>query len=205
MVSTLRLFQSRHAREAFHSVLSETELRATLLTYALEGGEEALHFARGVYQSGDKAAGLARLAELAVKREYDHRIPVTIAELLVNDNRATEAYRILLTSPDSIRDHPEVRNARVKFGMLCATRIGKDAGRNGSESGAPEHLYERAAFAMQGDDIELALTCLIELLALHPESGDKRAAEAALVLSDALGANHPLASRARHELASARP
>ncbi len=146
-----------------------TNLRVFILNrYVALDSDIAIGHAVEAFQPGSKEQAFKMLAEAAVAYPENLRIPLTLAKLLVREQRHEEAYGLLSSMPENKRAAPEIRDLLVHVGFLIAAHQApaqqvlerQVAGQKANL----EARYQLCALRLIKDDYEGAMELLLEIM-----------------------------------------
>ncbi len=210
-IPDVRLFVGGEVVDGFTGALPERELRAFLDRALPSPVAPLVARARALREAGDAAGALERLAEARAIDAEDEALLLEEAEVLLGQQRATEAAAALaaLDAPGRSRTRPLRDQAR--FAALKAkTELGVHAGGDIAALAAaaarePVDCAAKLAYAdalAAAGDYERALAELLAIVAESRAFGDDVGRTRMLTIFAALGGDSDLVRRYRRELAA---
>jgi putative thioredoxin len=210
-IPDVRLFVGGEVVDGFTGALPERELRAFLDRALPSPVAPLVARARALREAGDAAGALERLAEARAIDAEDEALLLEEAEVLLGQQRATEAAAALaaLDAPGRSRTRPLRDQAR--FAALKAkTELGVHAGGDLAALAAaaarePVDCAAKLAYAdalAAAGDYERALAELLAIVAESRAFGDDVGRTRMLTIFAALGGDSDLVRRYRRELAA---
>ena len=210
-IPDVRLFVGGEVVDGFTGALPERELRAFLDRALPSPVAPLVAHARALREAGDAAGALERLAEARAIDAEDEALLLEEAEVLLGQQRATEAAAALaaLDAPGRSRTRPLRDQAR--FAALKAkTELGVHAGGDLAALAAaaarePVDCAAKLAYAdalAAAGDYERALAELLAIVAESRAFGDDVGRTRMLTIFAALGGDSDLVRRYRRELAA---
>lgn len=203
-VPTMKLFRDREIVETIHGYQSDRNLRTILGRHIAPPDGEPVRDALVTYHRGDRELGMQQLAEAAVNDPSDARAPLTMAKLLWQEDRPQEAHRLLSASPAAVKEDSEVRDLAAHLEFVVTARDAPDAAslaeRIREAPGDLEARFQLASVRLLGDDIDGALTLLIEILEKNRTFRNGAALRGAHALFRMLGKDNELTTRFRGRL-----
>ena len=210
-IPDVRLFVGGEVVDGFTGALLERELRAFLDRALPSPVAPLVARARALREAGDAAGALERLAEARAIDAEDEALLLEEAEVLLGQQRATEAAAALaaLDAPGRSRTRPLRDQAR--FAALKAkTELGVHAGGDIAALAAaaarePVDCAAKLAYAdalAAAGDYERALAELLAIVAESRAFGDDVGRTRMLTIFAALGGDSDLVRRYRRELAA---
>lgn len=201
---TLKLMIRRQVVETIHGYQPETELRRVLNKYIAQKSDESLSDALQIYRSGDKERALALLAQAAIDDSQNLRIPLTLAKLLMREDRHADAYELLLALPAQAQEDPELRDLLVHLGFLLAAREAPDKDTLEAKIAAdPDDLearYQLCAVKLVDDDYRAAMDLLLGIMRKDSRFRDGVARKGLLALFGMLKHEPELVAHYRKEM-----
>jgi len=107
-VPLLKVFHHRREVEQVKGYIPEPELRRMLAQHLPQATDPRITRALRLYQSGEVEAGLTLLAQAALDNPDNPQLPLTLAKLLMAQQRFEEARNILRGLPEAMRDQPGI-------------------------------------------------------------------------------------------------
>ena len=154
--------------ETLHGFQTENELKGILNRYVALDSDVAIGHAVQVFQQGNKEQAFKMLAEAAVAYTENPRIPLTLAKLLVREQRHEEAYRLLTSMPKDKYAVAEIRDLLVHVGFLLAARQAPEQQileqQVAEQADNLEVRYQLCAVRLIKDDYEGAMELLLEIM-----------------------------------------
>lgn len=205
-VPAVKAFVNGEIVDEFSGALPEGEIRAFLERVIPSPGETLRLEAEALYQQGDSAGALQRLAEASALDPNNEKIRVSAAAIMIDLGENAEARRLLDSLSPATRQEQRV--------LALATRLdfaekgsGGDATLLQQKIAANENdLDARLALAnllLARQDYEPALQQLIEIVRRNRQFGDDIGRKTMLSVFSLLGNANPLVSTYRRLLASA--
>lgn len=201
---TLKLFHKGTVVETLHGYQNEAEIQQMIARHIPRDSDETLLTAVHLYQDGERDKGLAMLAEATIDDPQNIRLPMTLARLLVNEQRADEAMHLLTNMPQQQRDDSEVKILREQIGFILT--VGDDPApeqwRSNIESTPDdcESRYRLAALSALNDQYPEAMAGFYEILRIDAEYQSGAARQALITLFTILGQEHELVREYRDKL-----
>lgn len=154
-----------------------------------------------MYQKGDRDKALRMLAEAAMAFPDNIRIPLTLAKLLVREQRQEEAHRLLSSLPEDKRAIAEIRDLLAHIGfMLAASNAPSKRHLEALVSKEVENLearYKLCALKLIDDDYEGAMELLLEIMRRDSRFRNGAGRNGLLALFNLLGNEGELVDRYR--------
>lgn len=209
-VPTVKFYLKGEAVHTIHGAEPDGTFHHALGRFLANEQDRERMAALALHQAGDTEQAIAALARIAVDRPDDLAVAVDLAKLLTLAGRPGAALELLSALP------AQARAARSIAPLLCHLEL-IDAASNGPEHPAQglaqapvegsgpltNPLAARltlAARALFDDQVETALTELLELARVGPAYRDDIGRRAMIALFDTLGSEHPLTRRFRAAL-----
>jgi putative thioredoxin len=203
-VPTLKLFRHREPVETLHGYQNESQLRQALDRHVARASDQTLAQALEVYQGGDAGRAFTMLADAALEDPQNLRIPLTLAKLLLREQRHEDAHRLLEALPGPHQDEPPVRDLQAHLGFLLAAREAPDEATLEAAIDTDAHdleaRYRLCARRLVDDDFEGAMAQLLEILRRDPGFRHGAARKGLLALFDLLGDQDERVVRYRREM-----
>jgi putative thioredoxin len=187
-----RLFRHGKLVEQLHGMRTESEYRELIERHILPLADKVQAAALKAWRRGDREKAVRVLAEGAMAEPENPVLSLLLAKLLVQDERADDAYSVLSSLPDAVANDSRIERLRTHLELILAAR--------GAEPqshllavlrGAPDQSEVRftlAAACLMADDYSVALEHLAELHRRDPTwRGGLPPRRALLVLLDLLG------------------
>lgn len=201
---TMKLFKNRAVVETLHGYQPESDLRSVFIKYVPRRSDTAVRDALQAYEKGNIHEALTLLAEATMDDPQNMRIPITMAKLLMRDDRHAEGYQLLSALPGEQREEPEIRDLLGHLGFLLAARDAPNAEilRQTIERD-PENLdarYQLCALKLVEDDYEGAMELLLDIMRMDNEFRDGVGRKGLLTLFNMLSSEHALVTRYRKKM-----
>ena len=201
---TIKLFRNREVAETLHGYQPESDLRNVLVKYLPRPSDTAIREALQAYERGDNQGALVLLADAAMDDDQNLRVPMTMAKLLMRDNRHTEAYQLLAALPGTQREEPEIRDLHVHLGFLLTARDAPaEEVLKRKIANDPRDLVARhrlCALKLVKDDYEGAMELLLEIMRVDDQYADGVGRKGLLSLFKLPGVDQALATRYRKKM-----
>ncbi len=198
---TVQVFRHRRVIDEVHGAESEASFRAVIDKYVARESDTVLAEAVSAYRSGDVEGAMRQLQQAAEADPFNLRVPLTLAKLLIRDQRYEDAYSMLNALPPEVHQDEEVARLMVHLGFIRLAQQAPDPetleqtlARHPEDS---EARYQLSAVRLMNDDYEGALEALLELLKRDRGFGDDAARKGLTAIIDMLGHDNELARRYR--------
>ncbi|MCP4993964.1 MAG: tetratricopeptide repeat protein [Gammaproteobacteria bacterium] len=175
-VPTLKLFRERQVGETRHGYQTENDLLSLLNRYMVRDSDLQLKQALEYYAQGATDRAFFLLAQTAMDDPSNLRLPEVMAKLLIREDRAEEAYKLLSILPEPARQQTEIAAllARLAFLRLVKESPPPEA-LEATLTTDPENLparYQIAIHRILGKDVEGGLAGLLEIMRLDRGFGE---------------------------------
>ena len=169
-VPLLKVFRHRREVEQVKGYIPEPELRRMLAQHLPQATDPRITRALRLYQSGEVEAGLTLLAQAALDNPDNPQLPLTLAKLLMAQQRFEEARNILRGLPEAMRDQPGISQLLAHLGFVLEARDAPTIEwleeRLRAVPDDTDAWYRLGAQRLMGDDYAGALEALVTLLRL---------------------------------------
>lgn len=205
-VPAVKAFVNGEIVDEFTGALPEGEIRAFLERVIPSPGEALRLEAETLYQQGDAAQALQRLAEASALDPNNEKIRISAAAIMIDQGENAEARRLLdsLSALTRLEESVAALITRLDFAEKGSSG---DATELQQKIAANENdLEARLALAnllLAQQDYEPALQQLIEIVRRDRQFGDDIGRKTMLSVFGLLGGENPLVSAYRRLLASA--
>lgn len=196
----------RHAKpvEHVHGMQTESDCRALIEIHIVPLADKVQAAALTAWQGGDREKAVQVLAEGAMSEPENPALPLLLAKLLIQDERAVDACSVLASLPEEVRKDARIERLRTHLELILAARDGDSASElEASLAAAPEGSemrFKLAAVRLVADDVTAALEQLSELHRRDPHFRGALPRRALLVLLDMLGPDDERTGRHRQTL-----
>lgn len=175
-VPTLKLFRGRKVVETVHGYQTENELRSLLSRYMVRNSDLQLKQALEYYAQGATDRAFFVLAQTAMDDPSNLRLQEVMAKLLIREDRAEEAYKLLSTLPEPARQQTEIAAllAQLAFIRLIKKSPPPDV-LEATLATDPMNLsarYQLAVHKLLNKDFEGGLSGLLEIMRLDRRFGE---------------------------------
>lgn len=201
---TLKLFQKGVVVETLHGFQDEGDMKRVLNRYMPRPSDRVLTEAVSLYQQGDTEKALVMLAEATMDDPQNIRLPLTMARLLVTEERPQEALNLLSSMPPELRDDIEAKTLRGQIGFILA--LGDDYDMQDLQRAVEDNAddcesrYRLAALYALNDDYGRAMQEFYRILQVDSDYNDGAARRALVLLFSILGDDHELVKEYREQL-----
>lgn len=205
-VPTVKALINGEVVDEFSGALPEGELRAFLERVIPSPGEVLRLEAEALYQQGEAAQALQRLAEASALDPHNEKIRISAASIMLELGQHAEARRLLESLSPANRQLEQVLAlfTRLDFvekgGSGDTSELLEKIAANENDLGA---RLELANLHLAHEDYESALQQLIEIVRRDRQFGDDVGRKTMLSVFGLLGGANPLVSTYRRLLASA--
>ncbi len=205
-VPAVKAFINGEIVDEFTGALPEGEIRAFLERVIPSPGEALRLEAETLYQQGDAAAALQRLADASALDPKNEKIRISAAAIMIDQGENAEARRLLdsLSPVTRLEERALALSTRLDFAEKGS---GGDASALQQKIAANENdLEARLALAnllLAQQDYDPALQQLIEIVRRDRQFGDDVGRKTILSVFGLLGGDNPLVGSYRRLLASA--
>lgn len=199
-----KLFRHGKPVEHVYGMQTESDYRVLIERHIVPLADKVQAAALKAWQGGDREKAVQVLAEGAMAEPENPALPLLLAKLLIQDERAQDALSVLVSLPEGVRNDPRIERLRTHLELILVARDGDSASElEAALAAAPERSdmrFKLAAVHLVADDFTAALEQLSEL---HRRDPDYRCAlprRALLVLLDMLGPDDERSRRYRQTL-----
>ena len=198
-VPTMKVFEQREVVETLHGFHSEPELRRVLSQYVAQASDVAIGRALQIYNLGQHDRALTLLAETAMQDPQNLRVPLTLAKLLMREDRLEQAQRLLITLPLDQRTDARVQEMRSHLDFILTAREAlpvEELDRRIKDN--PQDLearYQWAALWLVNDDYEAALIQMLEITRRDGSFHNHIGRKGMLAIFKLLGHDHELVAK----------
>jgi putative thioredoxin len=199
-----KLFRRGKPVEHLHGMQTEADYRELIERHLLPLADKVQAAALKAWRSGDREKAIQVLAEGAMAEPENPALPLLLAKLLMQDQRAEDAFTVLGALPEALREDPRIAQLRTHLELILA---GRDAAPEAELAAELVRIPDRsdtrfalAARYLMTDDFGAALEQLSELHGRDPEFRGALPRRALLVLLDLLGPDDERTGRYRRLL-----
>ncbi|PWB47729.1 MAG: co-chaperone YbbN [Nitrosomonadales bacterium] len=205
-VPAVKSFINGEVVDEFTGALPEGDIRAFLERLIPSPGEALRLEAEALYQQGDPAGALQRLAEASALDPSNEKIRISAAAIMIDEGENAEARRMLDSLSAATRQEERILalSTRLDFAEKGsggdATQLQEKIAANENDLDA---RLELANLLLARQDYESALQQLIEIVRRDRQFGDDIGRKTMLSVFSLLGGGNPLVGTYRRLLASA--
>lgn len=205
-VPAVKSFINGEVVDEFTGALPEGDIRAFLERIIPSPGEALRLEAEALYQQGDPAGALQRLAEASALDPSNEKIRISAAAIMIDEGENAEARRMLDSLSAATRQEERILalSTRLDFAEKGsggdATQLQEKIAANENDLDA---RLELANLLLARQDYESALQQLIEIVRRDRQFGDDIGRKTMLSVFSLLGGGNPLVGTYRRLLASA--
>lgn len=199
-----KLFRDGKPVEHLRGMQTESDYRELIERHILPLADKVQAAALNAWQRGDRDKAVQVLAEGAMAEPENPALPLLLAKLLIQAERAGDAFSVLDALPVAVRRDPRIARLHTHLELMLAAR---DAGPESellavlaSTPDRSETRFALAAVYLTADDYSAALEQLLELHHRDPNYCGALPRRALLVLLDLLGPDDERAGRCRRML-----
>lgn len=206
-VPTVKFYLRGEAVHSIHGAEPDRTFHEALGRFLASEQDRERMAALALHQAGDTEAAIARLARTAVDRPEDLAVAADLAKLLTLAGRSDQALQLLSALPAPARASSGIAPLLAHLELIDAARTGPDDPEQ-ALAGDPDHPAARltlAARALFDNDLETALTQLLEIARTGPAFRDDIGRRALIALFDSPGIDESLARKYRAALARLQP
>lgn len=199
-----KLFRNGQPVESIHGMQTEADYRELIERHILPLADKIQSAALTAWKRGDRDKAIQLLAEGAMAEPDNAALPLLLASLLVNQGRHEDAYSVLASLPEALRDHEGIRVLHTHLELILAGRDPRPADELvGLLEKDPEDADARfglAAAALAADDYAEAMEQIAELVRRAPAYRNGLPRRALVALLDTLEPDDARVKRFRQAL-----
>lgn len=203
-VPTLKIFRHREVVSTEHGYQNEAQLKYFVGSFIAQPSDQALADAVRQYAAGDAERAYQMLVQAIVDDPDNLRLPLTMAKLLIHQQRPFEAQQILLALPDASQQDTEIAVMldRLHFLVIADEIESSDefAIQLAQSPGDLALKMHHAALLIAQEDYAAALDALFEVMDARIDYDNDAARQAVLRVFRILGAAHALVVQFRPRL-----
>ncbi len=200
---TLKVFRKGEVVETMHGPQPDGDLRRMLDRFMARESDGVLVAALREYQNGHLDRCFDALAQAAMDDPDNLRIPLTLAKLLVREDRAEDAFRLLDSLPSEAKMDSEILSlhTHLEFMKVVADADSREALEQAVENQDDlKSRHQLAAVCLLEDDYEAALEHLFTILQQDREYGQDVGRRGMLAVFHMLKNEGPLVDKYRKTL-----
>lgn len=186
-----KLFRNGNPVEHIHGMQPESDYRELIERHIVPLADKVQAVALKAWQGGDREKAVQVLAEGAVAEPANPALPLLLAKLLIQGDRAEDAHSLLVALPEAVRGDPRIERLHTHLELILSARGGESAEElQAALVAAPGNSGTRftlAAVHLMADDYSAALEQLSELHRREPDFRGALPRRALMVILDLLG------------------
>ena len=121
-IPTLKMFIDRSVQETLFGYQNESDLKFLLDQHVASETDSLIQQSLIDFQQGNRETAYQALGKAALANPANHRIPLTIASLMVEESRYAEALNLLKSMPQAIQSKQSAKRLMVhcEFAQIAA-------------------------------------------------------------------------------------
>jgi len=206
-VPTVKFFRHGQVVHTIHGADPDAEFRKVLDRF-IARDSDAIHVrALSSRQHGDEHAARTLLVEAALADPDNPRIPADLAKLLMSGGELQQAHDLLTALSPTLREDAEISRLITHLDFILAAHTAPLPAdllqRIQDDENDLEARYQLAAVCLVADDMDPAMTELLEIVRRDRSFRQDIGRRGLVSLFDLLGAAHPLTAQYRPLLVNA--
>ena len=206
-VPTVKFFRHGQVVHTIHGADPDAEFRKVLDRF-IARDNDAIHVrALTSRQHGDEHAARMLLVEAALADPDNPRIPADLAKLLMSGGELQQAHDLLTALSPTLREDAEISRLITHLDFILAAQAAPSPAdliqRIEHDENNLEARYQLAAVCLVADDMDQAMTELLEIVRRDRGFRQDIGRRGLVSLFDLLGAAHPLTTQYRPLLVNA--
>lgn len=206
-VPTVKFFRHGQVVHTIHGADPDAEFRKVLDRF-IARDSDAIHVrALTSQQRGDAQSARMLLVEAALANPDNPRIPADLAKLLMSSGELQQAHDLLTALSPTLREDAEISRLITHIDFILAAHTAPPPAdllqRIQDDENDLEARYQLAAVCLVADDMDPAMTELLEIVRRDRSFRQDIGRRGLVSLFDLLGAAHPLTTQYRPLLVNA--
>ena len=200
-VPTIKLFAQGKVVETLFGYQNEQDLRFMLDQYVASENDIIIHQALQQFEQGNIEKAYQQLGQAALTSPQYYKLPLTIASLMRSEGRLNDAFKLLKSLPDAVREKPACKRLLIEcdFGDMASPV--QDA--NDLKPFVRENMHELpavkllAAWYVTQKDFKSALELFHNIMQRDRSFEDDLGRRSIVKILGLLESNHPFIKRYR--------
>ena len=121
-VPTIKLFSHGKVVETLFGYQNEQDLRFMLDQYVASENDIIIHQALQLFEQGEIEKAYQQLGQAALTSPQYYKLPLTIASFMRTEGRLSDAFKLLKSLPDGVREKPACKRLLIEcdFGDMAS-------------------------------------------------------------------------------------